>query len=120
MADDIVASLRSSAEWIKEMEHESWLGTAELQIEAADAIQQRDDEIVRLTAEVKRIEGQRKLRADMAYLFKAERNDERALANQLADALFAVKHDRPSVHSDRVWATLKDALEAHDEARRER
>lgn len=50
MADNLVASLRSSAEWIKEMEYESWLGTAELQIEAADAIQQRDDEIVRLRA----------------------------------------------------------------------
>lgn len=50
MADNLVASLRSSAEWIKEMEHESWLGTAELQIEAADALQQRDDEIERLRA----------------------------------------------------------------------
>lgn len=51
MDDNIVASLRYSAEWIKEMEHESWLGTAELQIEAADAIQQRDAEIERLRTE---------------------------------------------------------------------
>lgn len=55
MDDNIVASLRYSAEWIKEMEHESWLGTAELQIEAADAIQQRDAEIKRLRAEIERL-----------------------------------------------------------------
>ena len=39
MADDIVNSLRSSAQWIQEMEHESWLGTAELEREAADEIE---------------------------------------------------------------------------------
>ena len=50
MGDNIFSSLRESAEWIKEMEHESWLGTAALQIEAADAIQQRDAEIERLRA----------------------------------------------------------------------
>lgn len=119
MADNLVASLRSSAEWIKEMEHESWLGTAELQIEAADAIQQRDDEIVRLKAEVERIEGQRKLRADMAYLFKAERNDERALANQLADALKMVLHDRPSAHTDNVWSVINHALNTYEGVRHE-
>lgn len=48
MADDILNSLRSSARWIEEMEYESWLGTAELQRDAADEIQ-------RLRAEIKRL-----------------------------------------------------------------
>jgi hypothetical protein len=38
VAYDIVASLKASAEWIKEIEHESWFETADLQTEAADEI----------------------------------------------------------------------------------
>ena len=37
---DIVASLRASAEWIKDVEHESWFDTADLQNDAADEIEQ--------------------------------------------------------------------------------
>ena len=76
------------------------------------------DEIERLRAEVERLEGQRKLRADLAYLFKAERDDERALADQLADALRTVRHDRPSAHTDNVWAVINHALITYEEARR--
>jgi hypothetical protein len=36
---DLVASLRESAEWIKDVEHESWFGTADLQNDAADEIE---------------------------------------------------------------------------------
>ena len=39
MADDIVTSLRESAGWIKDVEHESWFGTADLQNDAADEIE---------------------------------------------------------------------------------
>jgi molecular chaperone GrpE (heat shock protein) len=39
MPHDIVASLRASAEWIKDLEHESWFETADLEIEAADEIE---------------------------------------------------------------------------------
>lgn len=44
---------------------------------------------------------------------------ERALADQLANALFTVQHDRPSAHSDHIWAMMNHALEAYEEARRE-
>jgi hypothetical protein len=36
---DLVASLRASAEWIKDIEHESWFDTADLQNDAADVIE---------------------------------------------------------------------------------
>ena len=36
---DIVASLRESAAWIKDLEHESWFSTADLQNDAADEIE---------------------------------------------------------------------------------
>jgi hypothetical protein len=36
---DIVASLRASAEWIKDVEHESWFSTADLQNDAAAEIE---------------------------------------------------------------------------------
>ena len=36
---DIVASLRASAEWIKDLEHESWHGTADVQNDAANEIE---------------------------------------------------------------------------------
>ena len=51
MGDDIVTSLRASAQWIQEMEHESWFGTAELQREAADEIERLRAEVERLRAE---------------------------------------------------------------------
>jgi hypothetical protein len=40
VADDIVASLRASAEWIKDVEHQSWFDTADLQTDVADEIEQ--------------------------------------------------------------------------------
>jgi len=39
VSSEIVNGLRSSAQWIEEMEYESWLGTAELQRDAADVIE---------------------------------------------------------------------------------
>jgi hypothetical protein len=39
VADDIVPSLRASAQWIKDIEHESWFETADIQIQAADEIE---------------------------------------------------------------------------------
>ena len=36
---DIVASLRLSARWIKDLEHESWFETADVQNDAADEIE---------------------------------------------------------------------------------
>jgi hypothetical protein len=39
VTDDIVTSLRESAGWIKDVEHESWFGTADLQTDAADEIE---------------------------------------------------------------------------------
>ena len=112
MADDIVDRLT-----FMEPTADDWQDVTD---QAADEIERLRAEIVRLTAEVERIEGQQKLRADMAYLFKAERDDERRLADQLAAALFAVKHDRPSVHTDNVWAVINHALITYEEVRRER
>jgi hypothetical protein len=43
---------------------------------------------------------------------------ERALADQLAEALRAVRHDRPTAHTDNVWTAINQALEIHEEARR--
>jgi len=39
VTEDIVTSLRRSAGWIKDLEHESWFGTADLQTDAADEIE---------------------------------------------------------------------------------
>jgi hypothetical protein len=44
-ADVIVTSLRASAEWIKDVEHESWFGTADLQTDAADEIERLRTEV---------------------------------------------------------------------------
>ena len=44
---------------------------------------------------------------------------ERALADQLAEALRGVLHDRPSAHTDNVWAVINYALNTYKEARRE-
>lgn len=43
----------------------------------------------------------------------------RASADQLANALRAVQHDRPSAHTDDVWAAINQALITHEEARRD-
>jgi hypothetical protein len=43
---------------------------------------------------------------------------ERALADQMAMALAAVKADRPTAHTDKVWSAVCDALAAYEEARR--
>jgi hypothetical protein len=45
---------------------------------------------------------------------------ERALADQMARALAAVKADRPSVHTHEVWTAVCDALDDYGKARRER
>jgi len=45
---------------------------------------------------------------------------ERALTDQLASALRMVLHDRPSAHTDNVWAVLNHVCRTHEEARRER
>jgi len=42
---------------------------------------------------------------------------ERALSDQLFKALQAVKADRPSVHSDEVWAQMVNAMSAYRSAR---
>lgn len=44
---------------------------------------------------------------------------ERSLADQLADALRAVTHDRPTAHTDSVWSDIQSAMGAYEEARRE-
>jgi hypothetical protein len=51
---------------------------------------------------------------------RAERDAERALADQLAKALAAVKADRPSVHTHEVWTAVCNALDDYGKARRER
>ena len=66
---------------------------------AADVIEARDATIATLIA-------------DLAA--------ERALADQLAEALRGVLHDRPSAHTDNVWAVINYALNTYNEARRER
>jgi hypothetical protein len=45
---DLVASLRESAKWIKDVEHESWFETADLQTEAADEIERLRYQMERL------------------------------------------------------------------------
>lgn len=50
MNENITNDLRQSAQWINEMEHESWFGTAELQLEAADEIERLWAENERLRA----------------------------------------------------------------------
>ena len=49
---------------------------------------------------------------------EAENERLRASADQLANALRAVQHDRPSAHTDDVWAAINHALTTHEEARR--
>ncbi len=44
---------------------------------------------------------------------------ERALADQMAGALRAVKHDRPTAHTDKVWSVVCDALDDYGKARRD-
>jgi hypothetical protein len=43
---------------------------------------------------------------------------ERALTDQMARALAAVKADRPSVHTHEVWTAVCDALDDYGKARR--
>lgn len=50
MDENSANALRRSAQWIEEMEHESWLGTAQLMRDAADDLETRDAEIERLRA----------------------------------------------------------------------
>jgi hypothetical protein len=45
VSSEIVNGLRSSAQWIEEMEYESWLSTAELQRDAADLIDAIDAQV---------------------------------------------------------------------------
>ncbi len=44
---------------------------------------------------------------------------ERALADQMARALAAVKADRPTAHTHEVWTAVCDALDDYGKARRE-
>ena len=63
------------------------------------------------------------LAADALYEIKrlwVELAAERVLADQLADALRTVLHDRPSAHTDNVWAVINHALITYEEVRRER
>lgn len=74
------------------------------------------NEIERLRAEVERIEGQRKLRADLAYLMKCEKDDALAEIERLraaGDALAEAVGD----DTDDPW--ILATLEAWQEARRE-
>jgi peptidoglycan hydrolase CwlO-like protein len=45
---DLVASLRASAEWIKDVEHESWFSTADLQNDAAAEIERLRAQVAEL------------------------------------------------------------------------
>jgi uncharacterized Zn finger protein (UPF0148 family) len=57
-------------------------------------------EVERLRAEVERVEGQRKLRADLAYLMKSEKDDALAEVMRLrtaGDALAEVVDDWPEM-----------------------
>jgi len=51
VGDDIVTSLRANAEWIKDVEHDSWFGTAELAVEAADEVERLRAEVTAIRAE---------------------------------------------------------------------
>ena len=68
-------------------------------------------------AEIDRLEGQRKLRADIAKLMKEERDAERSLASQLAVALAA--QGSASFDEDTNLRIKRLALDAFKEARRE-
>ncbi len=65
-----------------------------------------------------------RLRADLAAVVENEQrcisaeNGWRALADQLAKALRAVRADRPTAHTDAVWLGINTALETYEEARR--
>ena len=60
--------------------------------------------------------------AEALHQAALRRNDtyDEALADQLARALRSCIHDRPTAHTDEVWQRIHRALEAHEEARRER
>lgn len=98
MADDIVTRLRDVVCWCNEFDG------------VCDACQAAN-EIKRLRAELERL---RVENAEQAQGWRAER----ALADQLANALRTVQHDRPSAHTDSVWAAINQALITHEEARR--
>jgi hypothetical protein len=72
-----------------------------------------------LASEIKRLQGENDELHDDVMRLLNERNAESALADQLAEALRAVRHDRPTAHTDNVWTAINQALEIHEEARRE-
>lgn len=101
MNDDIVNGLRSSAQWIAEMEHESWIGTAELQREAADEIERLEAEMQQVRLDHITTLGE--LQESMAKLVRL-----RAAGDALVESLDAGK-----------WAVdVVPAVKAWNEARR--
>lgn len=85
----------------------------------AQANSELRSEVLALKQEIER------LRAEMSTMHRTVVHDccvqvqsECRLADQLADALKAVQHDRPSAHTDNVWAVINHALNAYEEARR--
>jgi vacuolar-type H+-ATPase subunit I/STV1 len=100
MSGDIVDQLRYVS-WLAEEGSE----VTDLAATAADEIQRLRARVTELEAENERIEGQRKLRADIAYVMVHERNDERALSDQLAEAL----RERESSHYS--WCPANDSDE---------
>jgi len=50
VTENLVTSLRESAGWIKDVEHESWFGTADLQNDAANEIERLRAENTRLAS----------------------------------------------------------------------
>ena len=82
-------------------------------VKMADECRRAADEIERLRAWAILQDA-----ADDEQLAEIERL--RAAGDALAHALGLVQRDRPSAHTDHVWAVIGDALSAYEEARRER
>lgn len=71
-------------------------------------------------AEVERLRVENRLLGEQSAIANAQWKAECALADQLAEALRAVRHDRPTAHTDNVWTAINQALEIFEEARHER
>ena len=99
----------------------------QIEWEAADAIEQLEAnlaaeraEVERLTGEVERVEGQRKLRADLAYLMKAEKDDALAEVMRLRALVDSVLACDGSDRTTHVTVEIPfDLYHALEEARRE-
>lgn len=102
MADDIVKRLWHTSAYLRTTE----------EADISEAIEDAVDEVERLRAEVERVEGQRKLRADLAYLMKSEKDDALAEVMRLRAAGDAL--------AEEVRPGERDVLRQWEEARRER